>query len=354
MRLVYLLMTMTVAAIFLVSVGCGGDSGPQLADAPPPNDSGARQTRDDRTTNADANAEATRRLADRSGSDAEGRGEVVAILNDRSIRWADLHELMIEAAGADALSEWAMDRQLNDALAEAGLEITDADIDREKQLLLEQLSDDPDEAVLLLERVREQRGLGPQRFRLLLRRNAGLRQLVADRVEVTDAMVEQLYRQRFGERTVARLILVETIGEAARVNRRVEAGESFVDLAVEVSIDPSGSRGGLLPEISPDDPTFPSAIRDALADLEPGEVSDPVAVDDGFAVLLAERKVAADDSVELDEVADELRDEVRRRNEQAAMQQRARVLLDEADLSVLDSQLDRTWERRRRTILDQQ
>ncbi|MEX0742165.1 MAG: peptidylprolyl isomerase [Phycisphaeraceae bacterium] len=286
---------------------------------------------------------------DRTG---EGRSEAVATLGKSTLRWADLREIMIESAGADALSEWTMDKQLDLALREAKLSISDAEIDRERQRLLAQFSDDPDEATRILDRVRQERRLGPTRFRLLLRRNAGLRKLVADRVTVNDAMVEQLYQQRYGPRTVARLIMVESIADASRVSRRLAEGESFMDLAVELSIDESASRGGLLPEIAPGDATFPSAIRQALGELEPGGVSDPIAVDGGFAILLAERKIEPD-AVALEDVEAELRQEVRLRNERIAMQQRARLLLEDAEITVLDTQLQRTWQQHRREILDQ-
>lgn len=325
-------------------VGCGNnDAG--LADRPPSAAGEARQRQVDEA--------ATRRLAGVNAAGRSDRGDAVAMLGNRTVTLEELQPILIEAAGAVALSEWAMDRQLDRSLEREGVRVTEADIDRERRLLLEQFSDDADEATRLLDRVREQRGLGQARFRLLLKRNAGLRKLIADRVQITEPMVEQAYAQRYGPRTVARLILVETAGEAQRVRRRLEEGESFIDLAVERSIDGSGDRGGLLPEISADDPTFPAAIREAVAKLEVGEVSDPVAVDGGFAILRAERQIPADDSVVLEAVAEDLRRELRLRQERAAMQQRARMLLEDAELSVLDTQLERAWQRQRRDILEQ-
>ena len=79
-------------------------------------------------------------------------------------------------------------------------------------------------------------------------------------------------------------IIVASTPEAARALRdRVTRGAAFDELAVAESIDPSARRGGLvgpvaIRELRPE-------LRDALAGLGPGAVSDVVTVPTGFAIL---------------------------------------------------------------------
>ncbi len=282
--------------------------------------------------------------------DAAASG-IMALVDGRAVRWSELRPLLVEAAGADVLSEWLLDRRLEAELRDKNLTVTDADIDAEKQLMLRQLNTNPDDAIRLLQNLRDERGLGDHRFPALLRRNASLRKLVSPQVNITDAMVQQAYRQRYGEKTVVRMILVPTLGEASAVARRLAAGENFTDLAIALSKDSSRDQGGLLPAISAEDPTFPEIVRQTVSRMVVGQVSDPVAIDQAFAILRCERKITQE-QVPFDKVAGDLRQLVRLRAERSLMQRQARVLLEKVDITVLDAELDRDWKRSRTKIVN--
>ncbi len=272
-----------------------------------------------------------------------------ATIDGEPVRWSDLRPLMAEAAGAQVLAEWVLQQQLQSALTDASLAISKEDIEREKQRLLRRLAENKDQAVRVLDRLRRDRGLGKHRFRLLLRRQAALRKLVADEVNVTDAMVQQAYKRRHGKKTVVRMIVVETLEKAEKVLADLKKGASFIDLAVQRSTDSSAARGGRLPPISPADPSFPKALRKAATDLSPGEVSDPVAIEQGFAILRCERKIKPS-GVPIKKVRAQLEGAARRRAERARMQRKARTLIQSADVSVLHDALHQAWQQRRPTL----
>jgi len=274
----------------------------------------------------------------------------VAMLGSETIALSDLHQGLVEAAGGQVLLELVLDRLVARQLAEHGARLTESQVAAEKQALLQTLADDADQAQRLLEQLCEQRGLGPSRFDRLMRRNAGLRLLVADEVEVTEAAMRQTYELMYGPRYEVRLIVVGSLTEAAEVIRRSKAGEWFTDLAIELSRDVSRAQGGLLSPFSAADTTYPAAIRATAAKLEVGQVSDPVAVDAGFAVLRLESKREAQ-KVEFEDVAGELAAAVRRRLEQVRMQQLSRRLVEEARVLVLDPALSEAWSRQRRTLV---
>lgn len=275
--------------------------------------------------------------------------DAVAVHSGGAITLADLRGPLFEAAGGQVLSEWLLQRLIDRRLAERGLtaQINDAAVARERADMLATLDPDPDQAQRILDQIRRRRGLGRQRFDSLLRRNAGLRRLVADQVQVTDLAIEQAFQLRHGPRYEARLITAAGFAQAVELVQQARRGAAFADLAAEHSTDVSRLQGGLLGQISAADPTYPLAVRTTLAQLEVGQVSDPVALDDGFAILKLERKIPAD-AVQLDAVRDELTRQVRRQAEAALMQQLARDLLAEAQVLVLDPTLQRAWEDHRR------
>jgi len=279
----------------------------------------------------------------------QGPASVVAIVDGRSIRAGDLAPLLAEAAGGTVLGEWVLDMKLVEAMGRAGVRLTKADLDRERALLAGQLAEDPDTAERLLERLRADRGLGPRRFAMLLRRNAALRKLVVSRVVVNEPMVRQFYEQQYGAKAVVRMILVRDLNAVGPVKRRLDAGESFSDVAVAMSIDISRNQGGLLPPISAQDDSFPKGVRDAATRLVPGQVSQPVAVEGGFAILRCERKIEAEE-VPYDQVAGRLRRQLNLRMARTLMEQRARALLQEAGVTVMDGSMARSWQQHRRRI----
>ncbi|MBI1371130.1 MAG: hypothetical protein GC162_21070 [Planctomycetes bacterium] len=290
-----------------------------------------------------------------AGNDAPtaDSGAIIALVDGKPVRWSALLPMLVESAGGSALGEWVLDRQIERALAEQHVTLTQADLDREKQYLAEQLSPDANEAIRLLNQLRDDRGLGPVRFNLLLKRNAGLRRLVQPDVSVNEAMIGQAYEQQYGVKTVARLILVPSLTEAGALLNRLHAGESFIDLAIDVSKDASRAQGGLLPPISAQDATFPKGIRDVAVRLEPGQVSEPIAVEGGFAILKCERKISAQ-AVPLAQVHDDLARQLRLSVERSLMQRKARVLLEQAQVTVLDAEMDRAWKQQKKEMVGQE
>jgi tetratricopeptide (TPR) repeat protein len=85
-----------------------------------------------------------------------------------------------------------------------------------------------------------------------------------------------------------RVIVVDSQEEAQRILTRLNSGEDFVALAQAESIDPTGNAGGLLGRLTLS--TLPPVLRDALAGVQPGQLSPVVKIPTGFAIL----KVADD------------------------------------------------------------
>ncbi len=287
-----------------------------------------------------------------------------AIVDGTAIPFDLLRPALTEAAGALALEEAVLDILVQREFARAGKTLNPEMIQAERDVLLEAytsvgLASSREDAGRLLAEVRRSRGLGETRFAALLRRNAMLRSLVSDEVRINPAALDRAYDLRYAERYRARLIVVPGAAAAQDALTRLRAGEPFGVVAAQVSTDPSADRGGIIDAVSPADETYPVGIRLALRDLAaagahvPPEarLSAPIAVDGGYAILLYEgAQIPATPAPQRASVEELLQRDVRLQQERLLMDQRARLLLANARVSVLDRALSTAWEARRAAL----
>jgi hypothetical protein len=277
----------------------------------------------------------------------------IAYIDGQPVTWAQIQTPLIETGGGQVLVELVMDRSLEHRLAERGVTVSEKDVEAEERILAETLSADPDQARRLLNELRSRRGLGDWRFARLLWRNAAMRALVQPEVQVTDAALRQAYDLRYGPRYETRLIVVDNAPTANDVVRRARDGERFEDLALQRSTDISRTRGGLIDPINPADASWPEAVREAVVRLQPGQVSDPIGLENGYAVMRLERKIDARE-VRFDDVRDQLAQATRRDVEQRLMQRLARTTVAESSVTVLDPALSKSWAAQRRNTVSGQ
>lgn len=82
-------------------------------------------------------------------------------------------------------------------------------------------------------------------------------------------------------------LVVKTMEDAVQALAELEQGSSFAALAMEKSIDElSASQGGELGFIHEGDSQFTSAYIKTVKGLKPGEWSEPVQVEEGYALLM--------------------------------------------------------------------
>ncbi len=277
-------------------------------------------------------------------------GRPVALVDGVGVPWSDLRPRLLEAAGAEVLRDWILDRRLRAALLDAGIRVSSEMVAAEQDELLARLAEDPDRAARLLADLRDRRRLGPGRYEALLRRNAGLRALVAPTVTVTEAQVRAAFDVAHGPRRQVRIMTLPGLDAAAAARAEIGAGRSFAEVAAERSTDLSAARGGLLEPFSRLDPAMPASIRRAAFALEAeGDVSTPVLLPDGAALLELVATIEGDGTTWDEGRADAAR-AARLAAERVAMEEAARELTGGATITILDPALRDAWERRRRRV----
>lgn len=266
----------------------------------------------------------------------------LAMLDDEPVTISTMQARLMEHSGAETLRELRLETALRTTLQLSELAIEQEDLDREEALLLERFSDDEDTARMVLQTLRRNDGLGPERYGALLWRNAALRLLVQKDIALTPATLQRLHRLEHGPRQVIRILVVPTLQEAEELHGRLSNGEDFGELASTRSMDPSRDRGGLLGPISSEDPTWPQALRTEIVELQPGALSGIVFLDDRFAIARLERTLPAD-NVEFESVRDELESTARLSQERLKMAELAGRLGVQPRIRLLDPVLRQAW-----------
>ncbi len=246
-----------------------------------------------------------------------------------------------ETRGLDALLK-LMERQLAVELARAGdVDVTPAMIEAEARNFLDeafpnQIGDGDVDAAL--SQFLSRQSLTRAEFDLTMETNAHLRAVAEDaatkqlavpttRAADEPTLLEREFARRYGERARARVIAVPDLRQAVEARRRItQDNEPFENVAREVNAQPelraSGGRIDVFTRQSP----YSQAFLDAAFALEPGEISDPISDGGGFVIVKLEERLPPED-VELADVADELREQVRPQLVQALMQQQRRAII---------------------------
>ncbi|MFG0315506.1 MAG: hypothetical protein ACF8LL_15125, partial [Phycisphaerales bacterium] len=222
--------------------------------------------------------------------------QTAAIINGVAVDLNTLQDGLSEAAGAQVLREYVLDRALNQRCEDLGIQIDTDKIAAERSLLGDSLGAETNQAIPteVLDTLRAERGLGPQRFQRLLRRNAMLRAL-AGSPEPSPELIEQAVLAAFGTRYRIRLFVSESpeAAQAARsaVSKAEPSGQRwvFAEACVSSSIHPSAARGGLIEALSPASSSYPSAILAALPKNQAGTCSPVISTEAGYALVYVEQ-----------------------------------------------------------------
>jgi len=78
-------------------------------------------------------------------------------------------------------------------------------------------------------------------------------------------------------------ILVKTLTEAQAIKARIDSGENFSEIAKQVSLCPSGKKGGDLGTFGRGQMVKP--FETAAFQLEKGQISDPVKTEFGYHII---------------------------------------------------------------------
>ncbi|HMB95532.1 MAG TPA: peptidyl-prolyl cis-trans isomerase, partial [Tepidisphaeraceae bacterium] len=225
--------------------------------------------------------------------------------------------------------------------ARAGATVSPEDINNERQMTFAKMFQDADKSDYeqLFTQFLQQEHISRVEFDLVLATNANLRKVAEPLVKgkITDAALQEAFRQLYGETVQVRHIQLANMQEVIEAKRRLSTNEPFAQVAQEMSRNArTATLGGELPPFSRQAAGYPQAFKDAAFALKEGEVSDAVQAEGAYHLIQLEHRIAPK-AVKFEDVKDSLREDLTDRLVQATIKDlRTQIAQDAIKELVID------------------
>ncbi|WP_083938225.1 peptidylprolyl isomerase [Paenibacillus daejeonensis] len=232
-------------------------------------------------------------------SEQSGEGElppstVIATVGGESITLGELQQQLTLQYGHDLLRTMMVRQAIRLEVEASGITITDAELEQE----LQQMTAGYEDKESFYRAMEDQLGLTKEDVHRDLQYRLKLEKIAIRDIEVSDQEVDaylQENKDQYAPRVQVRLswIVTESRRLAEQAMDELAEGADFAKLADNYSTDDfTSAQGGDMGMIEMDDPFIEEAVLDAVDELAVGDITGPLQVDAGFAIIrLAERRV---------------------------------------------------------------
>jgi len=212
---------------------------------------------------------------------------VVAKVGNREITIQELQTALERQYGTELLNQLLDREALQLEGSETGTTIGDAEIDRE----LKRMQQGYESEDQFYASMKNQLGMSKEQIKEDVSNKLLLEKLATSKIVISDAMINDYIKthpDEFKQTTEYNIqrIIVSTKEQANKVLAELAKGEDFAILARDRSIDDAtNNSGGDLGWVEDNDPFIEAPILDAAKQLKIGDVSKPVQVQQGFAIV---------------------------------------------------------------------
>lgn len=174
--------------------------------------------------------------------------DTVARVNNQIVTRQQLADEAIARKGEEVLETLIARIMIDQALKARGLSVTADEVNAEIEATAQRMAGLSREA--WLRTLAKERNISPIQYaRDIIYPSLALRKLAQNRVQVTEAEIDQAYESMYGEKLRVRVIMVDKVRAAQDAWEKLRANPAgFEKMAMEISIDQSRSAGGLYPE----------------------------------------------------------------------------------------------------------
>lgn len=210
----------------------------------------------------------------------------VGRVNGQAITYEELAQECILRDGATVLEQVINRTLIQQACAENGIVVSDAEVETEITRISKKFGLPVDQWQKMLQ---AERGLTPVQYRRdVIWPMLALKKLAGEDVQITAQMMQEAYEDSYGPRVKARMIFLDNLRRATEVWEKAKADpDSFEDLARAYSVEPSSKAlGGTVPPIRKNSGAHPE-IRKVAFKLKDGQIcSGPIQIDVGRYALV--------------------------------------------------------------------
>lgn len=262
------------------------------------------------------------------------QNDVVAVVNGDEITQKEFIESAVSGGGAHLLDQLILEKIIQQKAEQENVTISDKELDHKFNEFKEQIPSED-----MFENYLEQQGLSEDVFLEQMKTDLLLEKLFEPNIKVSDEEVRQYFdenKEQFNEpeQVKAKQIVVESEEEARKAYKRLKDGEDFSKVAQDVSIDQqtrdNGGDLGSVPKgrLAVIDPE----LEEKVFALKKGEFIEPFETQTGFYIVQVDEKIAAKKATFNDEIAKEIREELKQRKLYEKMPEWIEDLRREADV----------------------
>lgn len=231
-----------------------------------------------------------------------GEAKKVAIIGNRTITDEELQQRLTDKYGAELLGQLLDREAIRQEAEQLGMNVSRDEIEAE----LKRMQEGYESEEKFYESMKNQLGLSKAElhedvyYKLLLERIA-VRSVQVPEADI-DAYIAQ-HPEEFKSYVQYHLLKIEvkTKEEASKAAKDVQNGTDFASLARKISIDATTAKqGGDLGWVEEHDPFVPAALLEAARGLKTDEVSKPIALQSGFAIIQLKEKKEVKKTVDAD------------------------------------------------------
>ena len=172
----------------------------------------------------------------------------VGRVNGQSITYEQLAQECILRDGSSVLEQVINRVLIQQACAESGIVVSDAEVATEIQRISKKFGLPVDQWQKMLQ---AERGLSPIQYRRdVIWPMLALKKLAGEEVKITAKMMQDAYEDSYGPRVKARMIVLGNVRRATEIWEKAKANpDAFEDLARNYSVEPnSKALGGTVPQ----------------------------------------------------------------------------------------------------------
>ncbi len=260
------------------------------------------------------------------------RMEIMAVVNGQQITRDQLAKETMSRFGESVTESLVNKFLITMECQKQGINVTEADVDAEITNRAKRFGMSPERYIDL---IRKERNLDPSKLRNeIIWTELALRRLAASMTEVSEDEIQQKLNSEFGPKVQVRAIALTDQAQAQQILAQARSNpEQFSRLAINHSVDPnSASVGGLLPPLRRN--MGEPELEDIAFNLEVGQVSDIINMQNQFIIIKCERHYAATELGEQDLVMNKqrIREEIRESKLGDAAEQLFRHMQDNAEI----------------------
>ncbi|MBD0384571.1 peptidylprolyl isomerase [Paenibacillus sedimenti] len=217
----------------------------------------------------------------------QDKERVVATIGSREITIQELQKALERHYGTELLNQMLDREAIRLEGSESGTTIGNAEIERE----LRRMQQGYESEDQFYASMKNQLGMSKEEIREDVSNKLLLEKLATRNVVISDAIVDEYIKthpDEFKQETEYNIqqIIVSTKEQANKVLAELAKGEDFAILARDRSLDDAtNNSGGDLGWIEGDDPFVAAPVLEAAKQLKVGEVSKPVPMQQGFAIV---------------------------------------------------------------------